>query len=591
MDEELAALAEALETAQAAETQRGLSERNVVELVLKLREQKKLELVFSLSGNEFVTPERLRQEICQEVKWRGGRARLDEMAATLDLDLTIVESAAQSLVRNEEETKSDDIAGPALSDQAGVAKLSFLTALEIVSSDFRNTLCREIDELLGNGLNSITLGALATDHAVPVEFARHTVEHGIANGIIRNARLQGNVLRTDAYEAALSRKVLGALLAITQPTSLSQIAKAAEMEMSELESVFLRPNVAANMIDLQKLGSVRNGDFIPASFAARQRRAVDDYFSQNHCLPRNVVRSFHLTSGTALGFVRVTFPKAQELSSCIISSTALEALDASVSEAISNKAWLDVAAQGLIPTQVSDADFINLLEKCDASARRAKILGQRVVISRSLLDAIQAHLETIARDAQTLHAESSRGLRSTEEESIEDLVGSEFPQLQRASDVLALVCTELKPYYKKALARAKAEANSSVILHGAAALLQRQSQIEATFAELYADIQMFVKAASRLGALGLSPTATADLDRFIISRFAMPLVGLMVEHQCIQHGEPLEGNEITRVRSSVGTASLGNVLFNPAWKSAEICWAAAQDKLPERCSALSLGQE
>ena len=52
-----------------------LSERNVVELVSKLQELGLLgpDLLHSINGREYLTPERLRTEILQAVEQAGGR--------------------------------------------------------------------------------------------------------------------------------------------------------------------------------------------------------------------------------------------------------------------------------------------------------------------------------------------------------------------------------------------------------------------------------------------------------------------------------------------------------------------------------------
>ena len=62
-----------------------LSERNVVELVSKLQELGFLgpDLLHSINGREYLTPERLRAEILQAVEQTGGRIALVSHSASL----------------------------------------------------------------------------------------------------------------------------------------------------------------------------------------------------------------------------------------------------------------------------------------------------------------------------------------------------------------------------------------------------------------------------------------------------------------------------------------------------------------------------
>jgi hypothetical protein len=91
MDEELLRLQQELEEVQLEDTQQRLSERNVVQLILKLIDSKKLDvskmsmkvvkgltymkLVYTLSGKEYLTLSQLEREINEEIRHAKGRIR------------------------------------------------------------------------------------------------------------------------------------------------------------------------------------------------------------------------------------------------------------------------------------------------------------------------------------------------------------------------------------------------------------------------------------------------------------------------------------------------------------------------------------
>lgn len=69
---EVRRLAADFQRLQASSTAHRLSERNCVELVARLVEQGRLEIVYTLDGKEYVTPGQLDREIRNELAAHGG---------------------------------------------------------------------------------------------------------------------------------------------------------------------------------------------------------------------------------------------------------------------------------------------------------------------------------------------------------------------------------------------------------------------------------------------------------------------------------------------------------------------------------------
>lgn len=72
---EVRRLAADFQRLQAASTAHRLSERNCVELVSRLVERRLVEVIYTLDGKEYVTPEQLEREIKSELTAHGGRRR------------------------------------------------------------------------------------------------------------------------------------------------------------------------------------------------------------------------------------------------------------------------------------------------------------------------------------------------------------------------------------------------------------------------------------------------------------------------------------------------------------------------------------
>lgn len=79
---EVRRLAADFQRLQAASTAHRLSERNCVELVSRLVDRKLVEVVYTLDGKEYVTPEQLEREIKNELTAHGGRMEGKEVTVT-----------------------------------------------------------------------------------------------------------------------------------------------------------------------------------------------------------------------------------------------------------------------------------------------------------------------------------------------------------------------------------------------------------------------------------------------------------------------------------------------------------------------------
>jgi hypothetical protein len=87
--EDLDGLLAALQATQAAAPKAKLSERNVIELVSKLKSLGLLgdDLLHTINGKEFVTAARLRSDVESALSAAGGRLQLSELPALVGVDL------------------------------------------------------------------------------------------------------------------------------------------------------------------------------------------------------------------------------------------------------------------------------------------------------------------------------------------------------------------------------------------------------------------------------------------------------------------------------------------------------------------------
>jgi hypothetical protein len=86
---DLDSLLAALQSTQQKKTATRLSDRNVVELVAKLKQLGLFgdELLYTINGKEYITTDRLKADIQSALRQAGGRLELVELPALVGVDL------------------------------------------------------------------------------------------------------------------------------------------------------------------------------------------------------------------------------------------------------------------------------------------------------------------------------------------------------------------------------------------------------------------------------------------------------------------------------------------------------------------------
>jgi urease accessory protein UreE len=87
---ELGDLLAQLQSTQQSKARAKLSERNVVELVIKLKQLGVLgdDVLHTINGKEYITTERLKSDVAAALAAAGGRLELSELPALVGVDLT-----------------------------------------------------------------------------------------------------------------------------------------------------------------------------------------------------------------------------------------------------------------------------------------------------------------------------------------------------------------------------------------------------------------------------------------------------------------------------------------------------------------------
>ncbi|KAI3507805.1 hypothetical protein L1887_22800 [Cichorium endivia] len=430
MDEELLELQRQFESAQQAKSSIRLSERNVVELVQKLQQLHIIDfdLLHTVSGKEYITPDHLRLEIVSEIK-KLGRVSLIDLADIVGVDLYHVEKQAQVVVAND-------------------SSLMLING-EIISDWYWNNVCEEINDRLQE-CSQIALAEIAAQLQVGSELLVTVLEPRL--GSLIKGRLEGGQLYTPAYVARVNAMVRGAARGITVPMNLSMLWSSLQLLLQEMdgasgvavEGSFFQSMFNGLVKEGQVLGSVRAGvHWTPSVFAIAQRECVDSFFSQNSVVSYDSLQKLGITQ--PIQFLQSRYPEGIPLVTLFVHPSTVEMLDAAVEDAIERGSWIDSLT--VLPASFGSQDAYKLLSLCPSvqsalKDNKALILGDSYVFStgfiKDLYERMEKDLDTISLPGLTNDLHVAKVVKSGQETSViqSDLseTNSESGSIKQTSD-------------------------------------------------------------------------------------------------------------------------------------------------------------
>ncbi|XP_009598257.1 E3 UFM1-protein ligase 1 homolog isoform X1 [Nicotiana tomentosiformis] len=388
MDEELLELQRQFEFAQQAKSTVRLSERNVVELVQKLHQLQIIDfdLLHTITGKEYITPEQLRNEIVAEIN-KLGRISLIDLADSTGVDLYHVEKQAQHVVSHD-------------------SSLMLING-EIISNTYWDTAAEEINERLQE-CSQIAIAEIAGQLQVGSELVVSILEPRL--GTLVKGRLEGGQLYTPAYVARVNAMVRGAARGIFVPMNTSALWNTLQSLLQEMDGAvgvavdasFFQSLFNGLVKEGEILGSLRAGvHWTPSVFAMAQKDCVDSFFSQNSFITYDAMQKLGIPQPSQ--FLQSRYPDGISLDTAYAHPSMIEMLDAAVEDAIERNSWID--SLSVLPASLGSQDAFKILSLCPSvqaaqKSNRALILGDSYIFSngfvKDLFDRIEKEMETLS---------------------------------------------------------------------------------------------------------------------------------------------------------------------------------------------------
>jgi len=132
-----------------------LSERTIVDIIQKILDRKKVKLVFTTNGKEFVAEEKISKEILDEVKRNQGRVSKIELIKLLDVPANIIDSKLKDLLLRDKSLN--------------------LIEGSLLTNYYLDNMCTEINESL-KYTGCITVSDLSSKFDLSIDFVKRFIK-------------------------------------------------------------------------------------------------------------------------------------------------------------------------------------------------------------------------------------------------------------------------------------------------------------------------------------------------------------------------------------------------------------------------------
>lgn len=376
--EEVKRLAADFQRAQLSSTVQRLSERNCIEIVKKLIDLKLIEVIFTVDGKEYITPEHLLKEIRDELYVQNGRINLVDLAHNLNVDLSHIESKVGEFV-----TQEPDVT---------------IVLGQLIDRSYLDRVAEEVNEKLQQN-GQITIGELTKQYDLPGEFLHKVVSERLGTLIQGQAdQFDPRTIFTDSYVAQHKAVIRGVMSALTRPVQVSALMS----RFGFPERLFF--SICEELLKDGRLpGSLSGGrvsdrtTYIPNIYATSQNEWVDNFFKQNGYLEYDSLSRLGIQDVKAYIQRRFKNEKLIFLGSCCIGSSIFEQVESMVQEAMVTGSWVDV--QPILPSVLSTEDahqvVTYILKSKPKTVAKEMVFCETMVVSDALLQSCLKHFESV----------------------------------------------------------------------------------------------------------------------------------------------------------------------------------------------------
>ncbi|XP_062605346.1 E3 UFM1-protein ligase 1-like isoform X2 [Saccostrea cucullata] len=360
--EEVKRLAADFQRAQLSSTKQKLSERNVIEIVAKLVEQKLIEVIHTLDGKEYLTHQELAKEIQDELIVHGGRINLVDLQQILNVDFRHIEDKVTDMVKQD--------------------RSLMLVLGQLVDKNYLDSMAEEVnDKLQDKGY--LTMVDITKQYDLPSDFVSSHIRDRV--GKIIKGKLDSqdrDVIYTGAFITRMKGQIRGALSAVTRPTTVAMVMQRYGFQerlfFNILEELVHTGRLKGNLIGRQEKMM-----YIPEIYTKAQNDWVDNFYKQNGYLEYDTL--VRLGISDPVTFIKKRFKSEPiiYLKRVCVGSGLMDQIESSMEEAVTTDGYSDVMP--LLPSVFSEEDCHLLLQECVKKQTDAMICCDTIVTSQKYI--------------------------------------------------------------------------------------------------------------------------------------------------------------------------------------------------------------
>ncbi|XP_074653145.1 E3 UFM1-protein ligase 1-like isoform X2 [Tubulanus polymorphus] len=368
--EEVKRLAADFQRAQLSTTVQRLSDRNCIEIVSKLIGLNLLDVIYTIDGKEYLTPQELKKEIHEELLVRGGRINLVELQQIINVDFSHIETKAHEIVKTE-----------------GVN----LILGQLIDRSYLRSLAEEINDYLQEQ-GHITVAELTKKYDLPSDYLRSSVIDKFIGSVIHGKidSFDHDIIFTQSFISRNKAKVRGAFSSLTRPTSVSNILHKIGGQEKILHHVV---EELISELPGSLTGSRRDSVYIPNIYIQTQTQWVLSCFKQNGYLEYDNMVRLGITDAKSYIKKWLKEESLYYLGSCCVGQVLLDTVDAMVDESLRTVSWVDISQ--FLPSSFNTKDSSQLLQMLTKSKKDISIYCDTIVVKHSLISDQRSMLESL----------------------------------------------------------------------------------------------------------------------------------------------------------------------------------------------------
>ncbi|KAL1246410.1 hypothetical protein TSPI_06610 [Trichinella spiralis] len=365
--DEIKSLAADLRRVQLGESSKKLSQRNCIELITKLVENGMLEVITSVNRKDYITPEYLLTQIKNEIIANEGRVSLASLQQVLGVDFNIIEKQVNQLVATDENLS--------------------LCLGQIISKDYMNKVCIEIDKLLAKQ-GKLSVGDLAKKYDFPTAFLAEEVYHQIGkaiHGFVDST--DSNIILTKAFVERQTAILRGVLSGCTRVISVKKLVTEFNVEPSLFFSCFdeLRSRGYIRGV-LYGGNQVERAVYMPEICVEKLKSHVLDFYRKNGYIELSYVKKFGV-SDVSQFLTRLLISENgcepyKNLKESLLGEKLWLEFESVAKETMAQNLWLDVST--IAPEVLSDADICCLADMLEKGNKKWNRLEDLYFFDESL---------------------------------------------------------------------------------------------------------------------------------------------------------------------------------------------------------------